>query len=45
MSKGGVNEFNCGVVNPDNVACIYADNPPSYHEDVGTRIRILITSI
>ena len=38
MSKGGVNEFNCGVVNPDNVPCIYADNPASYHEDVGTRI-------
>ena len=27
MSKGGVNEFNWGVVNPDKVACIYADNP------------------
>jgi hypothetical protein len=23
MSKGGVNEFNWGVVNPDKVACIY----------------------
>ena len=29
MSKGGVNEFNWSVVNPDKVACIYADNPCS----------------
>jgi hypothetical protein len=33
MSKGGVNEFNWGVVNPDKVACIYADNPALYDED------------
>ncbi len=33
MSKGGVNEFNWGVVNPDKVACIYADNPGLYDED------------
>jgi pimeloyl-ACP methyl ester carboxylesterase len=33
MSKGGVNEFNWGVVNPDKVACIYADNPALYEED------------
>jgi len=33
MSKGGVNEFNWGVVNPDKVACIYADNPAVYDED------------
>ena len=33
MSKGGVNEFNWGVVNPDKVACIYADNPGVYEED------------
>ena len=33
MSKGGVNEFNWGVVNPDKVACIYADNPGLYEED------------
>jgi len=33
MSKGGVNEFNWGGVNPDKVACIYADNPGLYDED------------
>ena len=33
MSKGGVNEFNWGGVNPDKVACIYADNPALYDED------------
>ncbi len=33
MSKGGVNEFNWGVVNPDKVACIYADNTALYDED------------
>jgi len=33
MSKGGVNEFNWGVNNPDKVACIYADNPALYDED------------
>src|SRR5579862_1690076 len=33
MSKGGVNEFNWGVGNPDKVACIYADNPALYEED------------
>jgi pimeloyl-ACP methyl ester carboxylesterase len=33
MSKGGVNEFNWGVVNPGKVACIYADNPALYDED------------
>jgi pimeloyl-ACP methyl ester carboxylesterase len=35
MSKGGVNEFNWGVVNPEKVACIYADNPALYEEDFG----------
>ena len=33
MSKGGVNAFNWGVVNPDKVASIYADNPAVYDED------------
>jgi pimeloyl-ACP methyl ester carboxylesterase len=33
MSKGGVNEFNWSVVNPDKVACIYADNPCLFDED------------
>ncbi|HTX37842.1 MAG TPA: hypothetical protein VME43_22590 [Bryobacteraceae bacterium] len=33
MSKGGVNEFDWTVVNPDKVACIYADNPALYDED------------
>ena len=33
MSKGGVNAFNWGVVNPDKVACIYADNTALYDED------------
>jgi len=33
MSKGGVNEFNWGGVNPDKVACIYADNPAVYDYD------------
>jgi hypothetical protein len=33
MSKGGVNAFNWGVVNPDKVACIYADNPAVFDED------------
>ncbi|HEY1860341.1 MAG TPA: hypothetical protein VGG61_08305, partial [Gemmataceae bacterium] len=33
MSKGGVNAFNWGVVNPDKVSCIYADNPGVYEED------------
>ena len=33
MSKGGVNEFNWGGVNPDKVAAIYADNPAVYDED------------
>ncbi len=33
MSKGAVNAFNWGVVNPDKVACIYADNPAVYDED------------
>jgi hypothetical protein len=33
MSKGGVNEFNWGVVNPDKVACVYADNTALYDED------------
>src|SRR5216683_3400044 len=32
MSKGGVNEFNWGVANPDKVACIYADNPALFDE-------------
>jgi len=27
MSKGGVNEYDWTTVNPDKVACIYADNP------------------
>src|ERR1700738_4474664 len=34
MSKGGVNEFNWGVNNPEKVACIYADNPALYDDDV-----------
>ncbi len=34
MSKGGVNEFNWGVVNPDKVACIYADNTALCNEDL-----------
>jgi pimeloyl-ACP methyl ester carboxylesterase len=33
MSKGGVNEFNWGLVNAEKVACIYADNPALYDED------------
>jgi pimeloyl-ACP methyl ester carboxylesterase len=33
MSKGGVNAFNWGAVNPEKVACIYADNPAVYDED------------
>jgi pimeloyl-ACP methyl ester carboxylesterase len=33
MSKGGVNEFNWGGAHPDQVACIYADNPAIYEED------------
>jgi hypothetical protein len=33
MSKGGVNEFNWGAVNPEKVACIYADNPALYEDD------------
>jgi pimeloyl-ACP methyl ester carboxylesterase len=33
MSKGGVNEFNWGVVNPEKVACIYADNPALFDGD------------
>jgi acetyl esterase/lipase len=33
MSKGGVNEYSWGVVNPDKVACIYADNPALWDED------------
>ena len=33
MSKGGVNAFNWGAVNPDKVACIYNDNPAVYDED------------
>jgi hypothetical protein len=33
MSKGGVNAFNWGGVNPEKVACIYADNPAVYDED------------
>jgi pimeloyl-ACP methyl ester carboxylesterase len=33
MSKGGLNEFNWGAVNPDKVACIYADNPALFDED------------
>src|SRR3984893_17229150 len=33
MSKGGVNAFNWRGVNPDKVACIYADNPAVYDED------------
>ena len=33
MSKGGVNEFDWGVVNADKVACIYADNPALWEED------------
>src|SRR6267154_5436695 len=33
MSRGGVNEYNWGVVNPDKVACIYADNPALFDED------------
>jgi hypothetical protein len=33
MSKGGVNAFNWGGVNPDKVACIYNDNPAVYDED------------
>src|SRR3984893_4985506 len=33
MSKGAVNAFNWGVVNPEKVACIYADNPAVYDED------------
>jgi hypothetical protein len=34
MSKGGVNEYNWGVAHPDCVACIYADNPAIYPEDL-----------
>ncbi len=33
MSKGGVNAFNWGSVNPDKVACLYNDNPAVYDED------------
>jgi hypothetical protein len=33
MSKGGVNAFNWGGVNPGKVACIYNDNPAVYDED------------
>src|SRR5260370_10611115 len=33
MSRGGVNEYNWGVVNPDKVACIYSDNPALFDED------------
>jgi hypothetical protein len=33
MSKGGVNEYSWGVVNPEKVACIYADNPALWDED------------
>ncbi len=33
MSKGGVNAFNWGGVNPDKVACLYNDNPAVYDED------------
>lgn len=33
MSKGGVNAFNWGGVNPDKVGCIYADNPAVFDED------------
>src|ERR1700722_20204877 len=33
MSKGGVNAFNWGAVNPDKVACLYNDNPAVYDED------------
>src|SRR5580658_5270101 len=33
MSKGGVNAFNWGGVNPEKVACIYNDNPAVYDED------------
>jgi len=33
MSKGGVNAFNWGGVNPDKVASIYNDNPAVYDED------------
>jgi pimeloyl-ACP methyl ester carboxylesterase len=33
MSKGGVNEYSWGVVNPEKVACIYADNPALWEED------------
>ena len=40
MSKGGVNEINWGVVNPDKVACIYADNPGVYEEDFA-KIRVV----
>ena len=34
MSKGGVNEFNWAVNNPDKVSCIYADNPAIYKDDL-----------
>jgi hypothetical protein len=33
MSKGGVNAFNWGGVNPDKVACLYNDNPAVFDED------------
>src|SRR6266404_5897165 len=33
MSKGGVNEYNWGLANPEKVACIYADNPALWDED------------
>jgi predicted esterase len=33
MSKGGVNEYNWGLANPEKVACIYADNPALWEED------------
>ena len=33
MSKGGVNEYSWGGVNPEKVACIYADNPALWDED------------
>jgi acetyl esterase/lipase len=33
MSKGGVNEYSWGAVNPEKVACIYADNPALWDED------------
>jgi pimeloyl-ACP methyl ester carboxylesterase len=34
MSKGGVNEYTWAGAHPDEVSCIYADNPGIYTEDI-----------